>query len=300
MVTMPTVLILGAGASSPYGYPLGDKLVSKILQSLGRPNPDDFTHHLIGAGISEAALRDFANELRQSQVYSVDSFLENRYQEFGEIGKLAIAAALMPQEDESNLFAAGDWYRYLFNQICNIAGEKACHRLSIITYNYDRSLDHYLYKAIKSKYGLDNESAAKRAAEIEIVHLHGHLGELPHQAPAGRPYSSSISPFTLRAAASNIRIIHEDIGNQPQFKRALQLLQEAQVVCFLGFSFHRINLDRLSLDSWVHTKRAIFGSAFNLTEAERAHFTRRFYGRLQLGLPTYDAHEFLRHHAVLS
>ena len=38
MITMPTVFILGAGASKPYGYPTGSELKNIILRNLeGEP-----------------------------------------------------------------------------------------------------------------------------------------------------------------------------------------------------------------------------------------------------------------------
>ena len=32
MFTVPTVLVLGAGASVPYGYPTGDELIDIIIE----------------------------------------------------------------------------------------------------------------------------------------------------------------------------------------------------------------------------------------------------------------------------
>ena len=35
MITKPTVLVLGAGASNPYGYPLGGELLGDVISMLG-------------------------------------------------------------------------------------------------------------------------------------------------------------------------------------------------------------------------------------------------------------------------
>ena len=49
MIETPTVLILGAGASKPYGYPIGSELKSRIISSLkGMVEADNgWVHDLI-------------------------------------------------------------------------------------------------------------------------------------------------------------------------------------------------------------------------------------------------------------
>ena len=86
MIVRPTVFILGAGASAPYGFPLGSGLIEKILHSLQSPEMRplllrqlDFSHDQIST---------FGQELRDSPLNSIDAFLDNR-EEFREIGKTA-------------------------------------------------------------------------------------------------------------------------------------------------------------------------------------------------------------------
>ena len=39
MITVPTTLILGAGASEPYGFPLGVGLLNKVCELENAPGP---------------------------------------------------------------------------------------------------------------------------------------------------------------------------------------------------------------------------------------------------------------------
>ncbi|MBN1846870.1 MAG: hypothetical protein JW810_14385, partial [Sedimentisphaerales bacterium] len=103
MITKPTVLILGAGASMPYGFPSGEGMVRRICTL------SSFYHKLFGPNISmslESVLdhdefANFTQLLSESQV-SVDAFIESR-REFYDIGRKAIAMALLPSEKSRSL-----------------------------------------------------------------------------------------------------------------------------------------------------------------------------------------------------
>jgi hypothetical protein len=120
MITKPTVLILGAGASMPYGFPSGRDLLKTILDGL-QPNTSSTLHTTLEElGMTKDCIWTFRNDLYYSGSSSVDAFLEHR-QEFLEIGKLAIMLSLMPLEEEHRLFdmkvREQSWYEYLFGKL---------------------------------------------------------------------------------------------------------------------------------------------------------------------------------------
>ena len=157
MITKPTVLILGAGASSVYGFPTGEKLVSNIIFNL-RPllknetrvgvNVDWVPFLIDNFEINEEDIYDFQEKLSYARI-SVDAFLEYS-NEFLEVGKLAIALSLISNEKNEKLFNADrNWLDYLRNQLdapFDVFGEN---NLSIITFNYDRSIEQYLIYCFK-------------------------------------------------------------------------------------------------------------------------------------------------------
>ena len=117
MIKKPTVLVLGAVASMDFVFPSGYGLYSMIT---GSP------YHTKMYGKIKSALGDiglarrfleFATVLKHSGKTSVDAFLEHR-PDYMEIGKLAMAAALLHSESEHKLFeteeGAETWYQYLF------------------------------------------------------------------------------------------------------------------------------------------------------------------------------------------
>jgi hypothetical protein len=65
MITTPTVFILGAGASIPYGFPSGLDLVDMICGPAG-------DRKYIQFGVDQATAESFITALRQSDQQSVD------------------------------------------------------------------------------------------------------------------------------------------------------------------------------------------------------------------------------------
>jgi len=124
-----------------------------MVQSLRLGNNGNI--HLQAAGFRSGDIEDFRNSLERSGRSSVDAFLEHRT-EFLEVGKAAIAALLLPCEKEESLFDLNRdsrWYEYLFQKLNAGFEDFANNRIAFITFNYDRSLEFYLFTALKHAYG---------------------------------------------------------------------------------------------------------------------------------------------------
>ena len=144
MITRPTVLVLGAGASYPYRFPLGSELVDQ-LSDIG-PDPSHFVQQkLLRLNPIPQNINPFVRALREARPDSVDVFLETR-REFRDIGKAAIAENLLRKESEGGIDATPqqqDWYRYVLNNF--LLKKDADHflsqaaKLTMITFNFDRS-----------------------------------------------------------------------------------------------------------------------------------------------------------------
>ena len=96
MITKSTVFVLGAGSSVDFGYPLGKSLVDIIIQDLGPENNKNSISLFNGFGFSEEELSLFREQLINSVFPSIDSFLEHRNEEERNLGKIAIANAIIP------------------------------------------------------------------------------------------------------------------------------------------------------------------------------------------------------------
>ena len=190
------VLILGAGASIPFGMPSGKSLIQHITISLkfipkkiykagagygvsdllGGLSYDDSQSDnelfsmMMEVGFTKNRIELFRESLRKSQINSVDAFLEHRT-EFIPIGKMAIAYNLLKLEknSEERFTESPDWYNYLWNKLISKVSDFPKNDVAIITFNYDRTLEYFIHTSFKALYGLEGASALQLLDKIEIV-----------------------------------------------------------------------------------------------------------------------------------
>lgn len=318
MITIPTVFVLGAGASKPYGFPLGLELRDQVVGHLGSGSKLVMLTQL---GFKETELRDFGNRLSQSSLASVDAFLELN-PSLCDMGKHAIAMALLPYENQGALFdkdrRSENWYEYLYQKMSASRGEFGQNKVSFVTYNYDRSLEQFFFTALKNSYGLSDDGTSLEMSRVPIVHLHGVLGNLPWQGGDSLPYGPiPMHHEHVRLAARLIRIVSEDVGvaSDERFAQAHKLLAEARRIIFLGFGYHPLNLKRLNLNqvlgfvqepgSGAMFTREILGTRLGMTDIEAVPVKKAFaHPKLgpQIGLApeNYGALAFLRHSVDLA
>jgi hypothetical protein len=277
----PMVFVLGAGASKPYGYPLGKDLVWHIAaDSLPAESCLDKPPHL-------HHYRVFRDNLANSKAPSVDLFLGRDSQHrFETVGKLAIAENLILKEDHSAIFhnqkIDDDWLGYLFNTLTagiRTLADVGKLPISFVTFNYDRVLEHFLLNYLTSNFPDNNTGeVAAVIAKIPIIHVYGWLGPLDWQHTVGaRAYSPTINMDIVRNAADRITIMHEGKDQSDEFERVHNLFSIAQSIWLLGFGYHPENMRRLRLPFERLTQPnpvtgrnefSIVGTAYGLTPAE--------------------------------
>jgi len=329
MITKATVFILGAGVSMPYGFPSGSQLVQEIIGSTAGIHFEDNEPGLLNKGeitqilhtvFGEAHTEEFGKALHYSQRYSIDAFLERR-PEYTEIGKWAIALFILRKEIFSNLFSFENQdkgcYRYLFDKLDTDWSSLADNRVSFITFNYDRSLEQFLFTAFQKTYGKNDNECAELLKQIPIIHMHGSLGKLPWQIKDGLFYGASIESYAAKSSVANaaanyaskqINIIPEGQTSSDEIGLALRLLSSAVRIYFLGFSYHATNLGRLRILDLFHNNTAagpsyngplnqIMGTAMNLEGSERNVVINKWH--IDLPDSNIDSLIFLRRYAQL-
>ena len=102
----------------------------------------------------------------------------------------------------------------------------------------------------------------------------------------------------MEKAVAGIGIVREseDVPSE-QADKIHRLLSEAKVVCFLGFGYHKANVDRLHIGSYKGETQW-FGSAFGLGMAEIRKASQLFPDGLRIGDTSSDIMAFLRSSAV--
>ena len=170
-------------------HPLANAyLLQRLLEQAGEKRQD-------GHIFSIEDIKAFAKDLWESKVASIDDFLFHR-KEYALIGKLCILFVLSKYEDPNRFvpnkpfagkweYPDWGWYDYLWRQLQegtegnfdNLKKNKLC----ILTFNYDRSLEYFLFNAIKATYGFHAKEydIASFFESIQIFHVYGELGILP-------------------------------------------------------------------------------------------------------------------------
>lgn len=309
MFRRDTVFILGAGASVPFGLPSGEMLVDNILKlRRGQPYGDKYLPLLTELGVEDDLFLEFQRELADSTHYSIDAFLERR-PKYLDIGKLAIALRLLPCESESILsspnthYETKNWYRVLLQRLTEGAShisQIAANKVTFVTFNYDRSLEHFLFSSLCSYYETNPSEVAAILAQLPIIHVHGRLGSLPWQSDNDQDvvvYGDWRSDAVQRAA-KGIKIISEITPDTMyEFDVARMPILNASDIFFLGFGYHPDNVKRLQVPfmdkdgTWLGNRpRHICGTAFGLSDEEKENIKRNRCNQITLGhhLDTID------------
>jgi hypothetical protein len=194
VITTPTVLVLGAGASCPYGFPTAKELKNRICEVFASRTP---AIRLLGDNVAPAEkFLEFREAFWKSGTASIDAFLKGR-PEFLDVGKFAIAYWLIPFESEANLFTppgdSGDWYEYLSERLNPSFDEFEHNKLSIVTFNYDRSLEHYLFSSLLNWHGRSVDDCVEKFEKLPIIHVYGQLGKIPYPQRGCRQQQASVS-----------------------------------------------------------------------------------------------------------
>lgn len=269
------LFVLGAGASKCYGYPTGRELRTEItdLRWLGRHGnanwdgwPNDGLNarrgriqrhgkilEELGKSLSEHAA--MAQGLLDSGCPSIDTFVSTR-PEFAEHAKLSIATALLSRESCERLVAMetpGNWYEWLWNALVGTASNPSkidFGRIHLFTFNYDRSLEAYLFRALRARFNLADDKAVEFLSKVHISHAYGQLSDIGAFCNGSLPFAAGHAPAAkhVSLAASNLRLIPElRVNDSSSFGGAQMQIAKAKIVCFLGYGFDQLNDSRLGL-----------------------------------------------------
>jgi len=195
MIENRTVFVLGAGASCPYGYPSGKRLRQDICSQFCQPYKAYISIRpelklFIDGEFKKA--REFTETFHKATTKSIDLFLSVN-SEFEEIGKTAIALRILTNEKDSHFREnveneEHDWYSYLFYKLTDGLTNKNDYiqfgenRVSFITFNYDRSLEYFLYDSlIHYFYKIPPEKIKEQLIKLRIIHVFGQVAGLGWQ-----------------------------------------------------------------------------------------------------------------------
>lgn len=282
MISDNTVLILGAGASKPYGYPTALELRKEIIYDLlpmlkkyanENKKVTDFDSHPFVLKI-----KNLIEVFNKSSTSSIDLFL-SRNKDFYDFGKQIITLLLANHEIESKFREeienrANDWYFNFYDvltkDIINPDEIKifANNNVSVITFNYDRSFEHFIYESLINSFKSKIDEIQELMQNFKIIHVYGKLAPLPWENIDGSvEYGSTYLRDYYAEYSKNLQIIYDE--RKSKTEEIVELISNAQKIFFLGFGFAEENLAAIGLDRSIFKKeQRIYGTAQGLTEQE--------------------------------
>lgn len=279
------VLVVGAGASKEVNLPVGAELRTKIARVLDIRYEDGYQRSS-GDGTIDNAYRVLASatgsgrvdinpflnsswRIRDAmpQAISIDNFIDSHRNDerIAICGKLAIARCILAAEAASALFVnrqyqnqrinfsavEGTWFNAFFQLLTENCQEteidQRLGQVAIVSFNYDRCIEHYLHGALENYYGITSERAAQAMSNLQIFHPYGSVGPLPWQSQRdGVEYGSNPGGERLVKISEGIKTFTEGIDpDHSSIIKIRRTLEHAQRIAFLGFAFHRLNLQLL-------------------------------------------------------
>ena len=286
MIDTPTLFILGAGASKPYGCPTGDELRADIIDNFAADFDDldggKSTDHKV---MAREHIESFTKNFDNSSLKSIDQYLaiNPKYDQY--IGKIAIALSILKHENKScfneKIFdAKEDWYKYLYNRMADNCKNPDDHKyffdnkVAFITFNYDRSLEYYIYNSFFHSFNQERNNIRnniKSYVPFTIIHVYGSVGplSLPDWYNSSPDYRRKYDYFIMvQKRSEGIKVIGDERNGESFNDQIKKLFQDYKRIFFLGFGYAPENLDILDLPNNIDPQCAIYGSAKGMTEKE--------------------------------
>ena len=341
MLRTRTTLIVGAGASAELQFPTNAELLARIIQGYDfkRTNSETSTRdgQLLLRNIYKlaeklnkkvedvaAAAERLRNACRLGR--SIDTVLEQYDHDplVVACGKLAITFFMGQAESRSNLKdiprvegelplqgKIAEYWIYQLGQLITSGVPRSkigqtLEQLTIINFNYDRSVEHFLPYALVMAYGIELKEAQQVVAEkLDIVHPHGSVGRLPWQKGEAPQAEWGVEqPWNIHAIAAQLKSLNERSADRNALRDIRLSVASAKRLVFLGFGFQPQNVDLLFENTLSHNPEVLI-STYGMSSgnaATVAQMIRRLAGlesAEQLMISPGKAWEVLRDYSLL-
>lgn len=189
---------------------------------------------------------------------------------------------------EKTRYRNQDWYEWLFGQMTDELLQKEDYSrfsendVSFITFNYDRSLEHFLYDSLISSFsGIPTDKIIEQLNQIKICHVFGQVGPLEWQGQYSETeYRVSVNNINVDALCDKIHIVHEK-GENPKLEEAQEIISKANRVFFLGFGYAEENLNALRIPEVLVEVQQIFGTVLGLTVREKTKIESQLKAKIK-------------------
>ena len=307
MFQSKTLFVVGAGASKEAGLPTAIKLTATIANMVDIKFRN-FNEQFSGEHEIANALRSHVRDVdgrpgdinpylhacwhirdAMPQAISIDNFIDHQGDEKIDLcGKLAIVRSILEAERKSLIFfderqgnstlnyegLEGTWYKSFMQILTDGCRKENINQLfedvSFVIFNYDRCIEHFLFNTLQNYYGIQSDEAAILMQALKIIHPYGMVGRMQWQGELdGIPFGTNIGGSRLLSLAGQIKTFTQRVEDKAAITEIHQVVQEAEVVVFLGFSFHPQNMELIKPTPRGTAKR-VFATAKGISKSDCA------------------------------
>jgi hypothetical protein len=297
-----TVFVVGAGASAEYGLPVGTDLAITIARLMRFEincghvqNGDPYIHRVFQYKSDRdpniiTEYQDTARRISEGITHagSIDEYLDKHGNDEMAVfcGKAAIVKAILEAEKKSNLYyehsdprminfnkLKDHWMKPFFKQLTDRRRKSDLDQIfsgiTIICFNYDRCIEHYLIHALQKLYSITPQEAARLVGFLEIYYPYGKVGKLKTVSgqSSGVAFGAELGLNEFIQTVQGIRTYTEQVEDEGSLTRIKLAITNAKAIVFLGFAYHSQNMELLGS---AFDKRgqvnAIFGTAFKMSD----------------------------------
>jgi len=333
LIRRRTVFVVGAGASFELGLPLGETLLQRISDAL-----DFRVEYSDVSGGSKEIVRALMNAAHQDRVdfreyldaakrvrlgahlgLSIDNVVHQQNSDslLVEVAKIAISYQILEAEEASCLKIPdnhsdvtwpkirGTW----LGQFAQILVQDATRdnldgifeNVSIISFNYDRTIRRALPNILISQFGISDNAASELGKRLKIFHPYGSLGDLPWEETSNVVNFGCPHQANLLNVARNIRTFTEQTLDAERLSAMRSALSGADQIIFLGFGYLSQNME-LILNGVIGSAMSVMGTSLGLSEPDTEivsgqvsqFFKTEFRPHKSPYLRPLKCHEFLR------
>jgi hypothetical protein len=212
------------------------------------------TKRLVDCGHDQNVVDKFLRVLRRSEMETIDEFIEAHAKDegFRRAALQAVALLISDCEIDDALYPIDrhPWYKRLLRFLQKNPELAHRDRLNFLTFNYDRSIEHYLREGIDSSGNRFPPHTAENLLNNNFLHIHGHVGQLPWQG-GSRWYGVAPTADQLSEMANGMLAPYQEVnlsGND------IERLRSSDLLVFLGFAFHPQNLRKIDFSGMLDRK----------------------------------------------
>jgi hypothetical protein len=146
--------------------------------------------------------------------------------------------------------------------------------LVLIVFNYDRCVEHYLFRSLVNYYEIGHDRAAELMRHIPIYHPYGKIGNLPWEnREPSIEFGSEVRATELLTLAEGIYTFSESVGSALEAE-IREHVATCEKLIFLGFAFHKQNMELLKASKPSLHAHSCYATALGFSSPDISEITK--------------------------